>query len=103
MEMEAGKPGWNDALNGLPGLFGSSSSECADLLLLLRRLRGWCDLPEVEFPSEFIGFARRLNGLLHRFDFCRAPSLEFWLASLKLREKWRARVYSGSSAAGARM
>ena len=100
MEMEAGKPGWNDALNGLPGLFGSSSSECADLLLLLRRLRGWCDLPEVEFPSEFIGFARRLNGLLHRFDFCRAPSLEFWLASLKLREKWRARVYSGELGGG---
>ena len=24
VEMEAGKPGWYDALNGLPGLFGSS-------------------------------------------------------------------------------
>ena len=23
VEMEAGKPGWNDAMNGLPGLFGS--------------------------------------------------------------------------------
>ena len=23
IEMEAGKPGWNDAMNGLPGLFGS--------------------------------------------------------------------------------
>ena len=35
IELEAGKPGWNDALNGLPGLFGSSVSECVDLLLLI--------------------------------------------------------------------
>ncbi len=27
IEMEAGKPGWYDALNGLPGLFGSSLAE----------------------------------------------------------------------------
>ncbi len=24
---EGGKPGWNDAMNGLPGLFGSGVSE----------------------------------------------------------------------------
>ena len=98
--MEAGKPGWNDALNGLPGLFGSSSSECADLLLLLQRLRSWCSVPAVEFPSELIGFVRRLGGLLREFDFCSTPSLEFWRVSLKLREEWRARVYSGKLCGG---
>ncbi len=35
IEMEAGKPGWCDALNGLPGLFGSSMSETYELLRLL--------------------------------------------------------------------
>lgn len=100
LEMEAGKPGWNDALNGLPGLFGSSSSECADLLLLLQRLRSWCSVPAVEFPSELIGFVRRLSGLLREFDFCSTPSLEFWRVSLKLREEWRARVYSGKLCGG---
>ena len=25
VEMEGGKPGWNDAMNGLPGLFGSGT------------------------------------------------------------------------------
>lgn len=29
--MEAGKPGWNDSLNGLPGIFGSSFSETVEL------------------------------------------------------------------------
>lgn len=103
IEMEAGKPGWNDALNGLPGLFGSSSSECADLLLLLQRLRSWCSVPAIEFPSELIGFVRRLSGLLHKFDFCGTPSLEFWRVSLNLREEWRARVYSGELCGGTEM
>ena len=39
IEMEGERPGWNDALNGLPGLFGSGMSEtvelkrCVDFLL----------------------------------------------------------------------
>ncbi|WP_426348738.1 hypothetical protein ACPWSR_13410 [Alloiococcus sp. CFN-8] len=32
IEMEGGKPGWYDALNGLPGLFGSSMAETYELL-----------------------------------------------------------------------
>ncbi|MGC9397421.1 MAG: cellobiose phosphorylase, partial [Anaerolineae bacterium] len=35
VEMEAGKPGWCDALNGLPGLFGSSLCETYELARLL--------------------------------------------------------------------
>jgi hypothetical protein len=35
IEMEAGRPGWCDALNGLPGLFGSSMSETFELSRLL--------------------------------------------------------------------
>ena len=31
VEMEGGKPGWYDALNGLPGLFGSSVAESCEL------------------------------------------------------------------------
>lgn len=35
IEMEANKPGWNDAMNGLPGLFGSSIGETAELIRIL--------------------------------------------------------------------
>lgn len=35
IEMEGGKPGWYDALNGLPGLLGSSMAETYELLRLL--------------------------------------------------------------------
>lgn len=34
--MEANKPGWNDAMNGLPGLFASGISESVELLRTLR-------------------------------------------------------------------
>ena len=39
IEMEAGKPGWYDALNGLPGLFGSSMPETCELLRLVNFLK----------------------------------------------------------------
>lgn len=39
IEMEAGRPGWYDALNGLPGLFGSSMPEVYALERLVKFLR----------------------------------------------------------------
>ena len=33
--MEGGKPGWNDAMNGLPGLFGSGTPETFELKRLV--------------------------------------------------------------------
>ena len=38
VEMEGGKPGWYDALNGLPGLVGSSVAESCELARLLEYL-----------------------------------------------------------------
>ncbi len=39
IEMEAGRPGWYDALNGLPALFGSSLGETYELQRWLAFLR----------------------------------------------------------------
>src|SRR5690606_21937725 len=38
LSYEANKPGWNDAMNGLPGLFGSGVSEMIELKKLNKRL-----------------------------------------------------------------
>ena len=35
IEMECEKPGWNDAMNGLPGMFASAMSETVELLRLV--------------------------------------------------------------------
>jgi hypothetical protein len=36
IEMEANKPGWNDAMNGLPGVLGSGVSETIELVRVVR-------------------------------------------------------------------
>ncbi|MCI3918698.1 cellobiose phosphorylase [Paenibacillus sp. TRM 82003] len=41
IEMEAGKPGWNDSMNGLPGLFASGFGETCELKRLVAALRVW--------------------------------------------------------------
>ncbi|MBN2222398.1 MAG: cellobiose phosphorylase, partial [Vallitaleaceae bacterium] len=39
IEMEGNKPGWNDAMNGLPGLLGSGVGESVELLRIVRFVR----------------------------------------------------------------
>ncbi|SFO01076.1 hypothetical protein [Proteiniclasticum ruminis] len=39
VEMEANRPGWNDAMNGLPGVFGSGMSETVELVRVVRFLK----------------------------------------------------------------
>ena len=39
VEMEGGKPGWNDAMNGLPGILGSGMPETYEMLRILRFVR----------------------------------------------------------------
>jgi len=60
IEMEAGKPGWCDALNGLPGLFGSSLCETYELARLLDFLLHTM----TEFPNEKVAIPREQSALL---------------------------------------
>lgn len=39
IEYEAGKPGWNDAMNGLPGMVGSGMPETYELEVMLKYIR----------------------------------------------------------------
>jgi hypothetical protein len=54
VQMEAGRPGWCDALNGLPALFGSSMAETYELLRLVDFLAATLlETPrKVELPIE---------------------------------------------------
>lgn len=91
IEMEAGKPGWNDAFNGLPGQLGSSVSETHDLLMLIDRL-----LEVLEFAPEFLEIPGQLNALFDSLStVCKAKTqkaitaFEFWDSTARMREKWR--------------
>jgi hypothetical protein len=54
IEMEGGRPGWYDALNGMPGLFGSSMPETYELLRLVNFLLASLEESprETELPRE---------------------------------------------------
>lgn len=70
ISMEAGKPGWYDALNGLPGLFGSSTAESCELWRLLRFVREALSADEsaLRLPAEMIALAKLLADIAHLSD-----------------------------------
>lgn len=85
IEMEAGRPGWDDALNGLPGQFGSATPE----VVALRRLAAWLEgaLGEkaIELPADM---ARLLGEVLGDLD---AGAYDYE-RSCRIREEYRRRV-----------
>lgn len=89
VEMEADKPGWCDALNGLPGQFGSSVCETFELkrlALWLRKNLAKAAAPEaaVPLPAELAEWMRGLSGL------SAASAVEYWDRSHTLKEQFRA-------------
>lgn len=86
VEMEGGKPGWYDALNGLPGLFGSSVAESCELERLLRftaealQEKTGC----VEMYSEMAWLLREASRLA-----AEPNDRTRWQAMTSLREEYR--------------
>ncbi len=105
IEMEADKPSWYDALNGLPGLAGSSVGESFELLRLARLLLdateslAAAELPQAQLPEEIHGFVVRLNTLLaesRRRGFTRDRA-RFHDRATSLKEAYRAATRDGVS------
>jgi hypothetical protein len=93
IEMEGGKPGWNDAMNGLPGLFGSGMSETLELKRLVSFI---CDhitlVEEFSLPTEVCNF---LYGLAETANIAEKESWKeftYWDKASTLREQFREQV-----------
>ena len=100
IEMEAGKPGWCDALNGLPGLFGSSLCETYQLARLLDFLLGaMAEYPggEVAIPAEQVALLKTLSQMLATWKTSADTNRDFyyWDAVASARETYRERVRFG--------
>jgi hypothetical protein len=102
IEMEAGKPGWYDALNGLPGLFGSSVGESVELIRLLDFLASSFEefgeeelLLPVEVWELFEEETRLVKEYLNRTDNERNHWL--WEKLSDLRESYRKKTKLGFS------
>ncbi len=91
IEMEAGRPGWYDALNGLPGLFGSSMPETYELLRLVNFLLASLEETphDVELPRE----AETLLAAVRAYSD--SDPLAAWNAFSDAREAYRAATHLG--------
>lgn len=103
VEMEAGKPGWCDSLNGLPGLFGSSLCETLELVRACRFLLDslsqddFVESESLALFEELYTFISGLSGAIKK----RLASMEpgrafvFWDESHTLKEAFRAATRLG--------
>ena len=99
VEMEGGKPGWNDAMNGLPGLFGSGMPETLELKRLVDFLgeetsaRAADKSAPQELPEELARFMRDIYGALQEGH----SDFDYWDKVAGLREAFRQEVLLGVS------
>lgn len=94
VEMEADKPGWYDALNGLPGLVGSSICEslelhrhAAFLLDSLEQLK----MNNNHTISVFEELATFITGLTNLLT-SKQSAIDYWNKSNDIKENYRKRV-----------
>ena len=90
IEMEAGRPGWNDAMNGLPGLFGSSTCEAVETLRLAKWLLALLpEMPDADLPVEVARLIENATKELKKeYD---------WDRSSTVREAFREKIYANRS------
>ena len=97
VEMEADKPNWCDALNGLPGLLGSSISETFEikrLCLFLREALKQVELDDNYTVNIFEELDTFISGLRHLLAFEMDP-ISYWRKSNDIKEHYRLRVRLG--------
>ncbi|AOM84332.1 hypothetical protein [Salisediminibacterium beveridgei] len=91
IEMEAGKPGWNDSLNGLPGLLGASTSELMELKRLLNLLEK-NGAREAHLPVEAVVMIKALTRVI---EAPAADEIKEWDERAQVREAFRSKLPEG--------
>lgn len=89
VEMEGEKPGWNDAMNGLPGIMGSGISETVELARVVNFLVNNTSTGTVEILSEVNDFVVGLAKLVTDFNNNTIDQHTYWDLSTTLREEYR--------------
>ncbi len=93
VEMDAGKPGWNDAMNGLPGLFGSGMSETFELKRLISFIsNNVTGQDKVLIPEEVYEFLIEVYNELQELIRGDIDEFTYWDRVSTIREEYRDRV-----------
>lgn len=102
IEMEADRPNWFDALNGLPALFGSSVCETIELKRLIIFIKETLEKTKIEkiyLTEEICQLFRELTKLIQEYfqDNSQNKDFQYWDRSNALKEDYRRRTRFGFS------
>jgi hypothetical protein len=101
IEMEANKPNWYDALNGLPGLLGSSLCETFELkrlVLLIKSGLQSAGIEKISLSEEVHDFLIGLDTLIKEcLGDLAGKSYLYWNKSYQLKEDYRNKTKLGVS------
>lgn len=100
IEMEGGKPGWYDALNGMPGIFGSSMAETCELGRMLAYTIGALERYdcEVEVLEEIADLIKALDTITEeeKEDLLKEEKvMSFWNRINDAKEAYREKTFQG--------
>lgn len=98
VEMEAGKPGWNDAMNGLPGVFGSGMSETFELKRIIKfilKATQNCPQDKIGLPIEVYELFAGVSDCLDAYYKGEIDDFMYWDQVSSLRETYRASIRFG--------
>ncbi|KUP09764.1 cellobiose phosphorylase [Bacillus coahuilensis m2-6] len=98
IEMEANKPGWNDALNGLPGIFGSGVSETLELKRMVQFINSSIKAyghQQVQIPVEIFTLLQGVGEELQKLKSEQISEFDYWDAVSSLRETYRSTIRFG--------
>jgi hypothetical protein len=100
VEMEAERPGWCDALNGLPGLFGSAMTETFDLARLLSFLLAHIPKNQDAALNLPVEASELLREVVDRVKASRVSNLDagefhYWDVVAAARERYREKTRLG--------
>jgi hypothetical protein len=93
IEMEAGKPGWYDALNGLPGIFGSSMAETYELHRMLEYIKR-----TLQKYQQDVEVATEIKELIDNLDQAVSKQwngMDSWNAINQVKEQYREKTVFG--------
>ena len=102
IEMEADKPNWFDALNGLPGLFGSSINETFELkrlALFIKETIEKTGVGKISVTEEVYDFLSNLDKLVREYlhNSSEKKDYQYWDKSYALKEGYRNKTRLGLS------
>lgn len=97
IEMEGGKPGWYDALNGLPGIFGSSMAETYELGRMLEFMQQAIAnyKGSITLPVEVLTFMKGVQEALVRYEAGKIDDLTYWEQVNEAKETYREAIMWG--------